>query len=112
MKSKRVAPDLAMMKPKARPQNAQPHESAQRSRKLRAMPEAKKVAVAAMEGSCRLEMPVMAWPEVQPPEARVPAPMRMPPKKRIRAASSPVAPKNYWLKPGNSGLPLPSPPMA
>ena len=43
-------------------------------------PPAMKLAVATREGHCRDEMPMMEWPEVQPPAYRVPKPTRKPPR--------------------------------
>ncbi len=39
-----------------------------------------KQQVATSEGHCRLEIPMMAWPDVQPPAYRVPKPTKKPPK--------------------------------
>lgn len=38
-----------------------------------------KLMVAISDGTCRLERPMMAWPDVQPPAYLVPKPTRNPP---------------------------------
>src|SRR4051812_25594117 len=42
-------------------------------------PPAIKQMVAIKEGSCRLDNPIIEWPEVHPPAYRVPKPTRKPP---------------------------------
>ena len=42
-------------------------------------PPSMKQQVAMSDGHCKLERPMMAWPDVQPPAYRVPKPTRKPP---------------------------------
>ena len=47
-------------------------------------PPMKKPMTAISEGNCKLESPLMALPEVQPPAQRVPKPTRKPPTTKIK----------------------------
>ena len=47
-------------------------------------PPIKKPTTASNDGNCKLDRPLMAWPDVQPPAYREPKPTISPPKAKTR----------------------------